>query len=96
MIDKDKLIEFSETHSLDLTREQIDTLVESSGQFCGSFPKPYEVRIDFSAIVIELLSLITDLRNRVDLLECFSKSHSRTAEPNGLKTDDSCLDSVEL
>lgn len=96
MIDKDKLIQFSEEKELELSREQIDALVESASLFCGVFPKPYEVRIDFGPIVIDMLALITELKNRVKDLEDRSAPQQEISESIAQGMGDIDLDSVEL
>ncbi len=96
MIDKDKLIEVCESYEDIFSREQIDWLCENQPKFINQGPKPYEVRIDFSPIVIDLLALITELKNRVENLEHFAKHHHETSLLNLPKMGDSVLDCSEL
>lgn len=69
MIDKDKLIELASEKEIELTREQIDWLVDNAPSFVGKFQKPYEVTIDFSPFVIDLLAHINDVSIKVRTLE---------------------------
>lgn len=103
MIDKDKLIESCEMTDSEnrewtsfFTREQIDWLCENQHRFINQGPKPYEVRIDFSPVVIDILSLITELKNRVENLEHFAKHHHETSLLNLPKMGDNVPDCSEL
>lgn len=99
MIDKDKLMDVLDAIETDseeftpiLNREQIDWICENQEKFTNVAPKPYEIRIDFAPIVLDLLSLITELRNRVTRLETSLALARGTAESSESGMDHSSSD----
>lgn len=75
MIDKDKLIELTECfeEEYSFSRDQIDWLCENQERFCGPSSNPYEIRIDFSSIVIDMMAKTSELRQRVENLEILAR-----------------------